>query len=206
MTSKPNVVQLVPEDELRVLERYVLGGSEPADAGDFYDAIEVPDGTEAPRLNIAVAQILLHHIQDELPQWAIGSRDGVLFNRSPHTRHKDARLDFSPQLVCTINWADSGPGMSWPESYYVTYLPAFAKHVVTASRDGDDMWGCSDHAIGFASGELDPVEAAKEAIIEFWRGQFDRWYQSRWDGLFAGGLADDATASAWAVEVWGPAR
>ena len=67
MTSKPNVVQLVPEDELRVLERYVLGGSEPADAGDSYDAIEVPDGTEAPRLNIAVAQILLHHIQDELP-------------------------------------------------------------------------------------------------------------------------------------------
>jgi hypothetical protein len=60
----------------------------------------------------------------------------VNLNRKEYKRHKDARLAFNPQLVCTINWADSGPGFSWPESYHVTYLPGFDKFVITASTDG----------------------------------------------------------------------
>ena len=80
-------------------------------------------------------------------------------------RHKDARLAFNPQLVCTINWADSGPGYSWPESYHVTYLPGFDRFVMTASRDGPDAWGCVDQAIGVADGSLSPVEAARQASL-----------------------------------------
>jgi hypothetical protein len=63
-----------------------------------------------PRLAIVVALILLHHIQGTLPQWSSASGDTVQLNRKAHKRHKDARLAFNPQLVCTINWADSGPG------------------------------------------------------------------------------------------------
>jgi hypothetical protein len=113
-----------------------------------------------------------------------------------------ARLKFDPRHICTVNWADSGPGFSWPEAYHLTYLPGFDKFVVTASRDGPDAWGCSDHAIGVADGGLDPVEAAKEVVIGQWRYQFDNWEQSRWAYLLGEGLIDKATASCWADEVW----
>jgi len=126
----------------------------------------------------------------------------VSLNRKEHKRHKDARLAFNPQLICTINWADSGPGFSWPESYHVTYLPGFDKFVVTASRDGPDAWGCADHAIGVANGSLSPVDAAKEVVTEFWRMQLNSWEQPRWAYLFDEGLIDTKTSDAWADEVW----
>ena len=93
-------------------------------------------------------------------------------------------------------------GFSWPESYHVTYLPGFDKFVVTASRDGPDAWGCSDHAIGVADGDLSPVEAAKKVIVEFWGSQVSAWEQCRWAYLFGEGLIDSQTANAWADEVW----
>jgi hypothetical protein len=193
------VVRLLPADEQALLKAYVEGTSEPDNADAFYDALEVPNHATPPRLAIAVAQILLHHVQATLPQWAsIGEK--VILNRKAHKRHKDARLIFNPQLVCTINWADSGPGLSWPESYHVTYLPGFDKFVVTASRDGPDAWGCADHAIGVADGSLNSVEAAQPVIIEFWRGL--SWSQPRWAYLFDEGLVNNTTANVWADEVW----
>lgn len=172
------IERLLPVDEQALLRAYVEGGSEPADAANIYDALEVPANATPPRLAIAVAQILLHHVQGALPQWASGGT--IQLNRNEHKRHKDARLAFNPQLVCTINWADSGPGFSWPESYYVTYLPGFDKFVITASRDGPDTWGCADHAIGVANGGRSPIEGARQAITEFWRLQVIEWEQPRW--------------------------
>jgi hypothetical protein len=195
------IVRLLPIDEYALLKAYVDGTSEPNDVDALYDALDVPAKATPPRHAIAVAQILLHHVQGTLPQWAsVG--ETILLNRKPHKRHKDALLAFNPQLVCTINWADSGPGYSWPESYHITYLPGFDKFVITASRDGADMWGCADHAIGVADHNLSPVEAAKEVIIEFWRGQFLSFDQSRWEYLFDEGLIDARTANAWADEAW----
>jgi hypothetical protein len=201
------VVRLLPAHELALLKAYVEGRKEPSGATAMYEALEVPADVPVSRLSIAVAHILLHHIQETLPQWT-AVRDGtVMENRTKHRRHADALLSFSPKLICTINWADSGPGFSWPEAYHVTYLPGFDKFVITASRDGDDMWGCADHAIGVADGILDPIEAAKNVIIEYWRSQVDGpdgWDQSRWAYLFDEGLIDDKAANDWADEVWGP--
>ena len=196
------VVLLLPIDEQALLKCYVEGTREPDDLAAFYDALEVPEDAIPTRLAIAVAQILLHHIQGTLPQWASVNGDTVNLNREKHKRHKDARLAFSPQLICTINWADSGPGFSWPESYHVTYLPGFDKFVITASRDGPDTWGCADHAIGVADGSLSPVDAAKGVITEFWRMQVNEWDQCRWAYLFDQGLIDTKTANAWADEIW----
>lgn len=196
------IVRLLPTDEQILLKCYVEGTSEPDNAGAIYDALDVPAEATPPRLAIAVAQILLHHIQGKLPQWASFRDDKVSLNRQQHKRHKDGRLAFNPQLVCTINWADSGPGFSWPESYHATYLPGFDKFVITASRDGPDAWGCADHAIGVAEGRLSPVDAAKQVIVEFWRGQVVEWDQGRWAYLFDRGLIDEETANAWADEVW----
>jgi hypothetical protein len=196
------IVRLLPVDEWALLNCYVEKTSEPDGIDAFYNALEVPTGATAPRLAIAVAQIVLHHIQGSLPQWASVRGEKVILNREEHKRHQDARLKFDPRHICTVNWADSGPGFSWPEAYHLTYLPGFDKFVVTASRDGPDAWGCSDHAIGVADGGLDPVEAAKEVVIGQWRYQFDNWEQSRWAYLLGEGLIDKATASCWADEVW----
>jgi len=83
----------------------------------------------------------------------------------------------------------------------VTYLPGFDKFVITASRDGPDVWGCADHAIGVAEGSLSPIEAAKQAITEFWRMQVNG---PRWAHLFDEGLIESKTANVWADEVWCP--
>ena len=122
-------------------------------------------------------QLLPHHLGAFYHRPHFSERNSL--NRKEHKRHKDARLAFNPQLICTINWADSGPGFSWPESYHVTYLPGFDKFVVTASRDGPDAWGCDDHAIGVANGGLSPVDAAKEVVTEFWRMQVNSPRRSR---------------------------
>jgi hypothetical protein len=196
------IVRLLPADEHAILNCYVKEISELDNFDALYDALEVPADAKSPRLAIAVAQILLHHIQGRLPQWASVRGSKVTLNRKAHRRHKDARLAFNPHLICTVNWADSGPGFSWPESYHVTYLPGFDKFVVTASRDGPDAWGCADHAIGVAKGSLDQVDAAKEVVSEFWRMQLNSWDQPRWAYLFDEGLIDTNAADAWADEVW----
>jgi hypothetical protein len=107
------IVRLLPADEHALLKAYVEGTSEPANAAAIYETLEVPAGATPPRLAVAVAQILLHHVQGTLPQWSSVSADALCLNREEHKRHKDARLAFNPQLVCMVNWADSGPGFSW---------------------------------------------------------------------------------------------
>ena len=102
-----DIVRLLPADEHDLLEYYVEGTCLPNDVDTLYDALEVPNNATPPRLAIAVAQILLHHIQAGLPQRASVRGDKVFLNRKEHRRHKEARLAFNPQLVCTINWADS---------------------------------------------------------------------------------------------------
>jgi hypothetical protein len=62
------IVRLLPADEHALLSCYVKGTSEPDNFGALYDALDVPTNATPPRLAIAVAQILLHHIQETLPQ------------------------------------------------------------------------------------------------------------------------------------------
>jgi hypothetical protein len=195
------IVRLLPADEQALLKCHVDGTAEPGGVDAIYNALEVPTEATPPPLAIAVAQILLHEVQGTLPQWA-ASGESVSLNRREHKRHQDARLSFNPQLICTINWANSGPGFSWPEAYHVTYLPGFDKFVVTTSRDGPDVWGCADHAIGSADGRPGSAEAAKEIIIGFWRSQSDDWEQPRWAYLFEEGLIDEKIANDWANEIW----
>ena len=54
------IVRLLPADEQALLKCYVEGASEPADFAALYAELEVPNDATPPRLDIAVAQILLH--------------------------------------------------------------------------------------------------------------------------------------------------
>ena len=154
-------------------------------------------------LQIAVAQILLHKDQDSLPQWATITSDGErVTNRRRHRRHKEARLNFNPRLLFSINWATNGPGFEWPEAYYVTYVPGLEKYVFTASRDGDDVWGCEDHAIGAADKTDALQKAARKVLTSYWKEQADGWDQRRWEGCVEEGLVDKRAAKTWAEAVW----
>jgi hypothetical protein len=85
----------------------------------------------------------------------------------------------------------------------LTYLPGFSKYIFTASRDGDDMFGCADHAIGVAERHDGIREPARKIITAYWRAQLRGWRQARWESCFGANLIDRQTAIAWADEVWG---
>ena len=198
-----NTIALIPQIELDLIEAYL--SNEPASAFDSYFLENnIPLDAMASPLQIAVARVLLNPIQASLPQWAAVRESGeVLLNRKEIQRHPQAvRLTLEPHLVCCINWADSGPGYSWPESYHVTYIPGLEKFIVTSSRDGADAFGCADHALGWGSAAEGELLVAKRIIQGFWEHQRNEWDQERWAYLFDEGLIDSATADAWAEEIW----
>jgi hypothetical protein len=198
-----NIVRLLPDQEQALLNCYVTGSKQPASFQQLFDTMEVPTNAEPDRLQIAVAQILLHQVQDSLPQWGKTTNNGTLVtNRKRHKRHKDARLHFTPRLLFCINWASSGPGFEWPEAYHVTYVPGWEKYIFTASRDGDDTLGCADHAIGTADKSDDLQQAARKVLTSYWQGQADEYNQPGWESCIEEGLIDDRTANAWAKAVW----
>lgn len=199
-----SAVPLVPSLELDIIRAYLEGG-DASHLEPLFDAMNIRVCVEVPRISIAVAQILLYDRQDELPQWGVAYADGdVVLAREPFEQAcKGPAARLQPKLVCCINWADSGPGYSWPESYRVTSIPGFDKHIVAASRDSTDRWGCTDHALGFRDAVLAPEEAARQVVTQFWRGMYDEYGQAPWVRLFDEGLIDVAEADRWAASVWG---
>ena len=71
----------------------------------------------------ATAAILLERIQYELPQWAGVREDHITLGRVFRDRAAEKTVELTPQLLLMINWADSGPGFSWPETENVIYVP-----------------------------------------------------------------------------------
>jgi hypothetical protein len=57
------IIRLLPADEQTLLIAYVEGTGAPAADAAIYDVLEVPDNARPPRIAVAVAQILLHHVQ-----------------------------------------------------------------------------------------------------------------------------------------------
>lgn len=198
-------IALIPQIELDLIEAYLTHGSE-SGFRDYFAQNEIPETKSVGPLQIAVARVLLNPIQGTLPQWAAVRESGeVLLNRKEIKRHPDATtLTFHPRLVCCINWADSAPGYSWPESYHVTYIPGFERFIVTASRDGAEPFGCADHALGWGTAAEGELLVAKRIIQGFWQHHRHEWDQERWAYLFDEGLIDSATADVWADEIWPP--
>jgi hypothetical protein len=73
-----NIIRLLPDEERALLECYVAGSQHPASFQQLFDTMEVPTDAVPDRLQIAIAQILLHHVQDGLPQWNAITNDGKL--------------------------------------------------------------------------------------------------------------------------------
>lgn len=199
--SSRALVCLTP-DELLVLDGYfdkALRASDELD--EACDRLDVPIETGCARIDAAVGQVLLQNVQERLPQWASFSNERSDFGRTYRKRLKGKSLEFLPQHLFTVNWGDSGPGFSWPEAYYLAYIPKRHRYVVLASQDSADVWGCTDQAIGHFDADEDRLIGARRLTGSRWR-PMDGSSPMPWVEVLSAGLVDRATAQKWRCEVW----
>ena len=162
----------------------------------------VPTVSVRSTVDWAVAAILLERIQDRLPQWASVSEGKATLGRNIRDRAADRTVEITPTHLITINWADSGPGFSWPEAYHVTYVPYYDEYIVTGSVDCTDVYGVTDFALGhFRPGE-DIRKASAEIIRTEWQFLTDNYNQYRWAYLFDEALIGQDLADELADTIW----
>ena len=152
-------------------------------------------------LENAVARLVLNGIEKRLPQWAAVYEDGRVLLARKHNHKRKAQITLLPTFLFEINWADSGPGFSWPEQYLVTYVPCYHRYVVTASQDSPDTYGYEDITIGRFSAETTLEAGCRQVIIDWW-GQRGGDPELRWEAFWNEGLFNFPEACEWADEVW----
>jgi hypothetical protein len=152
----------------------------------------------------AVARIVLSAIESRLPQWAAFDHTGTVIHGRKQVGkapHKQRQLSTIPRKLFTINWAQSGPGYSWPDSYHITWLPIYDVWVITLSQDSTDVYGYADLAIDWLDKDADIIEGARNIITMGWREQFLGYDQNHWESVLDSDLVDEATAYKWADSV-----
>lgn len=160
----------------------------------------------------AAAEIALRSLADRLPNWG-----GMYVGRNRHRlvpattsaeQREQLRLALIPRFLFSINWADSGPGFSWPMGYHLTWLPGYDRYVVTSSSDSSEgNFGYCDLALDWIDGalsEAEVIEAAGNIVAGDWYWQFAEWEQPRWTAFLSAGLISAATADELATALWDP--
>lgn len=167
--------------------------------------IGVPPPSEyrdlATNLQAAVANICLSTASD-LPQWAISRKEGEIFFGRPLKKPGDrpARI-LLPQTVGRINWATSGPGISWPEKYYLTRIPHYECWILTASQETSEVTGYLDWAVHHTPGDLQPKEAADQSLLVYW-SDCAQLKQPPFESIEQAGLLSRRELTAIAELVW----
>lgn len=135
-------------------------------------------GNVVSDLNHAVARICLSEIQRELPQWIDDSLDVPMYGRYRFETPK-RMAPLRPELLLEINWSASG--LSWPELYCVTHIPAFHRYVVTLSTDSTENWGVNDFALGWFDDGEGVIPGSNRIILRWWRRLRDGSDQTAWE-------------------------
>jgi hypothetical protein len=169
--------------------------------GIFVETANGNEDADNTPLRNAVARIALGVIQNRLPQCGIFDGDGQLTLTRKSFRRPVRDVVLLPQHLFTINWADSAPGVSWPEIYHSTYIPGYERYVVTAAFDGTDMYGVTELAIGFFDGSRLPEVGSADIIKHWWR-YLQSNCQDRWAYVWDEALISKQVADGWADEVW----
>ena len=119
-------------------------------------------------LHNAVARICLTTISN-LPFWARCHGNGqITYGRPPKDPSNGPARILLTEFIGGINWATSGPGISWPESYHITRIPHYETWVITASTDTPETTGFTDWAVHHVPGTRPIQEAAKEGLLVTW--------------------------------------
>ena len=150
-------------------------------------------------LDNAIARICLSIVQDQLPQFAAFKDNEVKLGRNIKDLHELPERVLLPVHLFTINWANTAPGLSWPETYYVTQLPEWGVHIVTASQDSDEIYGYEDFAIGWVDDKTSSLHGARKVLINYWKNLRDEFGQERWEELLDISFGDPES---WTDEVW----
>ena len=153
------------------------------------------------RLDAWVGAFAVAEIQEQLPNCGICDGRGVTLTRS-YREVEDRTVTGLSRHLFTINWADSGPGISWPVAYTLVWIPVFDEFVVVASADGTDAFGYADFALGHFPAGGDWVAQVKEIVVDDWRAQHAGWDQAAWAYLFDSGAIPEEETMAWRREVW----
>ena len=155
-----------------------------------------------PELDGAVATILLNTMQSRLPNYRWYDEEGNLKSVRDNNVLKQRKIQLLPIHLFTINWADSAPGLDWPESYSVTYVPSHNVRIVTTSSDSTDLYGNADLAIGWCRPYRNPEFGTKKVIQSWWR-RLHEWIGHPWADVYSEGLVNADRAEKWALEVYG---
>ena len=138
-------------------------------------------------------------VQDLLPQFAVTKDDEVKFGRKIKELRELPERVLLPIHLFSINWANTAPGLSWPETYYVTQLPEWGVHIVTASQDSDEIYGYEDFAIGWVDDKTSSLHGARKVLTDYWKNLRDEFGQERWEELLDVSYGEPEE---WANEVW----
>ncbi|MFZ9127073.1 MAG: hypothetical protein ACO3LH_09595 [Steroidobacteraceae bacterium] len=153
------------------------------------------------RLAAWVGAFAVAEIQERLPNWTAVTDKGFQCNRQIRAVVGRRVVGLTRHLF-TINWADSGPGFSWPVAYTLVWIPVFDRFVVTSSADGPDAFGYADFALGSLEATDSWQARVKELITGDWTMQRDSFEQAPWEYLFDAGAISQNKALAWREEVW----
>lgn len=154
--------------------------------------------SEKYKIENAVARICLSSVQDRLPQWfSIKCNGEMIFGRTQQPVHRRLGI-LQPKFLFILNLAevDAVPGLSWRESYYVTFLPYYDVHVVTVSSDGDAYYGYPDIAIGFGTKDVPVQDTIRKAIARFW-ATTTQDKPGAWECVLIEEMVDEGTAHRW---------
>jgi hypothetical protein len=156
---------------------------------------------EKEELAAEVGAIALATVQDRLLNFTSNGPEGFRSARKPKVP-QSRRVLVVPRYLFMIDWAMSAPGISWPEAYYVTFIPGFDRYVVTASRDSNDLYGCCDHAIGWFGDAVDPKAGGTAVVKAWWEMARDRQGHEGWFCFEDAGSISEAEAQALRENVW----
>lgn len=149
----------------------------------------------------AVARLVLAGFEGNLPVWGCARESEVIVTRKDRRPRKRA-VRALPLMLLEVNWADSGPGFSWPEAHHLGWLPGFNRWAVTGSRDTPEIDGYCDRVLATFAHCEDPVARARDVIQGYWQSVKDEYDQARWEYLFEEGRLTAADAQAMADAVW----
>lgn len=162
-----------------------------------------PEHNEEVVLKNAVARLALKRVQDRLPAWSTVDSKGEFIEARSYYESEDREIELMPQHLFTINWADGGPGFSWPESYHLIWFPEFDRYVVTASQDSTDSYGVEDIAVGFGPFSEDWYQVAHDILFDYWDQEHRPFREEEgWVEVLESGFVPEHMATAWRDEVW----
>jgi hypothetical protein len=195
---------LYAADERRLLDAWVTGRALTPEDEDLLRAqgFDQDYGKTYTRLNAWVGTFAVKDIQERLPNCGVNWADGRIELTRPIRKGRPRKVTGLSRFLFRINWADSGPGISWPADYHLVWLPGYERFVLTYSADSPEAMGYCDFALGSVGPDEDWREAARRILVNNWRAQFDGWDQAPWVQLWGTGLVTEEEAFAWRAEAW----